>query len=64
MEAQMMWMVHYDYDEFVDISILNPVFDHIPNYIARRYKTQNFEHYCIDTKLNHYVVYHENNIVI
>jgi len=45
------------YDEFVDISGINQIFGHTPNHIVRYRKTKNSEHYCIDTKLNHYVIY-------
>ncbi len=46
-----------DYDEFVDISGINQIFGHIPNYVVRYQKIKNYEYYCIDTKLNHYAVY-------
>ncbi len=48
-----------DYDEFVDIPGTNQIFGHTPNYIVRHHKTKKSEHYCIDTKLNHYAVYRD-----
>lgn len=47
------------YDEFVDIPEINQIFGHTPDYTVRHCKTKNSEHYCIDTKLNHYAMYHD-----
>ena len=49
-----------DYDEFVDIPGINQIFGHTPNYTVQHKKTKNSEHYCIDTKLNHYAIYDIN----
>ena len=45
------------YDEFADIAGVRQVFGHTRDNIIRHKKTGNSEHYCIDTQLNHYMVY-------
>ena len=52
-----------DYNEFVDIPGINQIFGHTPNYTVRHRKTKNFEHYCIDTRLNHYTIY-QNDVML
>jgi len=52
------------YDEFEDIPGLNQIFGHTPNHVVRHHKTKNSEHYCIDTKLNHYAMYQNGKIGI
>lgn len=46
-----------DYNEFIDIPNINQIFGHTPNHDVRHHKIDTSEHYCIDTKLNHYAVY-------
>lgn len=53
-----------DYNEFVDISGINQIFGHTRGDHTRHKKTENFEHYCIDTSLQHYAVYQKNKIEI
>lgn len=53
-----------DYDEFVDVPMMSQIFGYTPDYIVRHNKTKNSEHYCMDTKLNHYAVYQQNKIKI
>jgi len=52
------------YDEFEDIPGFNQIFGHTSNHIVRHCKTENSEHYCIDTKLNHYAVYQKGKMSI
>ena len=45
------------YDEFEDIPGVKQIFGHTRSDHIRHKKTENSEHYCIDTVLNHYAVY-------
>ena len=53
-----------DYDEFVDVPGINQIFGHTPNHVVRHHKTKNSEHYCIDTRLNHYAIYQNGKMRI
>jgi len=46
-----------DYDEFVDIPGIKQIFGHTRGDTVRHRKTNDSEHYCIDTGLGHYAVY-------
>jgi Calcineurin-like phosphoesterase len=53
-------IVWCDYDEFVDIPNVKQVFGHTKSYEVR--KTEN--HICLDTGLNNYAVYENNEMII
>jgi len=52
------------YEEFEDILGINQIFGHTRGNSVRHSKTENSEHYCIDTGLHHYAVYQKGKMKI
>lgn len=57
-------IVWCDYDEFVDIPGIKQIFGHTRDDTIRHKKTSKSEHYCIDTRLNHYAIYRNHEMKI
>ncbi len=57
-------IVWCDYGEFEDIPDIKQVFGHTRGTTVRHQKTENSEHYCIDTHLGHYATYQNHTMSI
>lgn len=57
-------IVWCDYSEFVDIPGLRQMFGHTRGDTVRHKKSIDSEHYCIDTSLRHYAIYHNGTMTI